>query len=243
VVLDAIATETGIAGNVAAGAITSLDTVIQEVYTVNNPAPFAGGEDDESDDDFRVEILGEYLGSSGGGNQADYRRWVTDQGVERASVIPVWNGPGTVMVVIMQSDGSPVLPSEVTAIQTFLDPVAGQGQGQAPIGATVTVTTSTVLYVNVSCYVIPTTGYSLDGKNSTIAYRSTIVAALTAYLDSLGPGDQIVFEHVQACFFVPGVLNITGTVVNGTTSGSITLSSGTSPQVARFDTGSIFTEP
>ena len=245
VVLDATATETGTSGNVAAGAITSLDTVISEVYSVNNPDVFEGGQDDESDDDFRIEILGEYLGTSGGGNQADYRRWVADQGVERTAVIPIWDGPGTVMVVIMQSDGSPVLSSLVTTIQEFLDPVPGEGEGQAPVGATVTVTTSTVLSVDITCYVIPQPGYSLDGKNSTIAYRQTILQALSSYLNSLGPGDQIVFEHVQACFFVPGVKDISGTVVNGITSGSITLadgSSGTSPEVARLGTPT-FTEP
>jgi uncharacterized phage protein gp47/JayE len=138
------------------------------------------------------------------------------------------------MVVIMQADGSPVLASEVTAIQNYLDPVQGQGQGQAPIGASVTVTTSTLLMVQIACYVTPVSGYSLDGKNSTIAYRQSIYNALTAYLNSLGPGDVIAFEHVQACFFVPGVLNISGTVVNGQSSGTIQLSSSSSPQVARL---------
>lgn len=246
VVLAATATETGTVGNVAPGAITSLDTVISEVYTVNNPDVFEGGQDEESDDDFRIEILGEYLGTSGGGNQADYRRWVADQGVERSSVIPTWNGPGTVMVVIMQGDGSPT-PLLVPTIQAFLDPVAGQGQGQAPIGATVTVTTSTVLSVDITCVVIPQAGYSLDGANSTIAYRATILSALSSYLNSLGPGDLIVFEHVQACFFVPGVEDISGTVITTTsgsiTSGSIPLSSGTSPQVARLGTTTGITEP
>jgi uncharacterized phage protein gp47/JayE len=234
IVLDAQATATGTAGNVSAGAITSLDTVLASVYSVNNPAAFEGGQDDESDDDFRTEILGEYQGTSGGGNAADYRRWVVSQGIERASVIPIWSGAGTVMVVIMQADGSPVLASEVTAIQSYLDPVQGQGQGQAPIGASVTVTTSTLLMVQIACYVTPVSGYSLDGKNSTIAYRQSIYNALTAYLNSLGPGDVIAFEHVQACFFVPGVLNISGTVVNGQSSGTIQLSSSSSPQVARL---------
>jgi uncharacterized phage protein gp47/JayE len=232
----------GTAGNVAAGAVTALNTVIPQVYSVNNPDPFQGGQEEESDDDFRDRILGQYQGTSGGGNQADYRRWCVGQGVERVAVVPVWDGPGTVLVIIMQTDGSPVLASLVTTIQSFLDPVAGQGSGQAPIGATVTVTTSTVLPIDITCEVIPKPGYSLDGTGATIAYRTAILTALSNYLGSLDPGDSVVFEHIQACFFVPGVQDISGTVVNGITSGSIPLASGTQPQVARLGTIN-FTEP
>jgi len=240
--LAAGAVATGTAGNVSPGAVTSLDTVITQVYSVNNPAAFQGGQEEESDDDFRVRILGEYVGTSGGGNQADYRRWVAGQGIERVTVVPVWDGPGTVLVVLMQQDGSPVLSSEVDTIQAYLDPTPGEGEGQAPIGATVTVTTSTLLPIDITCEVIPQAGYSLDGAGSTIATRTAILTSIANYLATLGPGDKVVFEHIQACFFVPGVLDISATVVNGITSGEIPLESGTQNQVARVGTVN-FTEP
>jgi hypothetical protein len=106
----------------------------------------------------------------------------------------------------------------------------------------VTVTTSTVLPIDITCVVTPQSGYSLDGTGGTIATRTAILTTLGNYLGLLGPGDEVVFEHIQACFFVPGVLDISGTVVNGITSGSIQLASGTQPQVARLGTMT-FSEP
>ena len=240
--LPAQAVQAGEAGNVSAGAITSLDTVIPTVLTVNNPQGFQGGAEEESDEDFRTRILGAWKGASGGGNVADYKRWSAEEGIERTTVIPVWQGAGTVLVVAMQSDGEPVAQTIVDGLQTFLDPVAGQGQGQAPIGATVTVTTSTILNINIVAEVIPEFGFSLTGVNNTIATQPAILASLGDYLTSLEPGGEVVFEHVQACFFVPGVHDITGVTVNGLTSGSISLGSGTTSQVARLGT-TTFTEP
>jgi uncharacterized phage protein gp47/JayE len=241
VTLAAQAVQPGTAGNVAAGAVASLDTVMPTIYTVRNDERFQGGAEQESDDDFRIRILGEYIGSAGGGNIADYRRWVVRQGVERVAVVPVWNGPGTVLVIIMQRDGSPVLQAIVDRIQAFLDPYPGQGAGQAPIGATVTVTTSVLVDIDVTANVIPQPNYSLDGVSNTIATRASILTAITVYLRSLDPGDTVVYEHVMACFFVPGVFNVTGLTINGLTS-DIVLASGATPEVARIGTVTL-TEP
>lgn len=242
VVLPAAATQAGTIGNVASDAVTTLLVTIPQIHSVNNPEPFQGGQEEESDDDFRVRILGEYLGTTGGGTQADYRRWVVGQGVERASVIPVWDGPGTVLVVLMQADGSPVLQSLIDSIQEFLDPVPGQGAGQAPVGATVTVTTSSLLFIDIEAEVTPELGYSLDGAGGTIAYRNQILTALASYLESLDPGGAVVHEHVEACFFVPGVHDIGDVTVNGMTSGSLALGSGIYPEVARLNQVTL-TEP
>lgn len=242
VVLAAAAVTPGTEGSVAAGAISSLDTVLPSVYSVNNPDRFQGGAEAESDDDFRVRIMGEYLGSAGGGNVADYKRWATGEGVERVSVIPVWDGPGTVLVIVMQRDGSPVLQSIIDRVQQYLDPDPGLGNGQAPIGATVTVGTSTLVDIDIVAEVIPQDGYSLDGAQNTIAYRNTILTALQTYLRSLEPGDTVVYEHIQACFFVPGVHNIQGVTVNGTVDPEYPLAGGATPEVARLGTVTL-TEP
>ena len=242
IILQAQASQTGSAGNVAEGAVTVLNTLIDDVISVNNADRFAGGAEAESDDDFRTRILGEYMGTSGGGNVFDYKRWVTGQGIARVAVTPVWDGPGTVLVVIMQADGSPVLQSQINTIQRFLDPVPGMGQGQAPVGATVTVTTTTVVDIDIDAEVIPKAGYSLDGTGNTIAYRQSILSALNTYLTSLDPGDTVVYDHVIACFFVTGVFNLSNVVVNGQIS-DIVLASGTLPEVARLGNTDGITEP
>lgn len=225
----------GSAGDVAQYAVTSLDTVLPTVISVFNPVPMTGGREPESDEAFRDRILGEYQGSSGGGNVVDYRRWSADQGIGRVTVIPVWDGPGTVLVVAMNPDGTPVASDSVISLQEFLDPVPGLGQGQAPIGATVTVVTSTVLPVVITADVDGENGYTLDGTGNTIATRQAIVSALATYLQGLQPGDVIVYEHVQACFFVVGVHQVLGLTVNdGMT--DIVLAAGAEPQVAQLST-------
>ena len=235
ITLDAAALVTGTAGNVAAGAIASLDTVLSDVLSVTNLAPMSGGAEEEADDDLRTRIIGEFVGTSGGGNVTDYKRWATSQGIARTTIAPAWNGPGTVLVIAMQGDGSPVASTVLTALQNYLDPVPGQGAGQAPVGATVTVVTSTVLPIVIVAGVDGENGYTLDGTGNTIAMRSAILASLTAYLQGLQPGDTLVAQHLQAAFFVTGVHKVIGLTINGSMS-DILLGGGTTPQVATLGT-------
>ena len=229
--LNAVALNVGSAGNVAAGAVSSLDSVLPHVLSVTNPAPMTGGVEEESDADFRTRIIGEFSGTSGGGNVTDYKRWATAQGIPRTAVTPVWNGPGTVLVIAMNADGSPIGSTVLSALQLYLDPVPGLGQGQAPIGATVTVVTSSLLPISITAGVDGETGYTLDGTGNTIAMRAAILASLTAYLATLQPGDTLIYQHLQAAFFVTGVHKVTGLTVNAST-GDILLGGGLSPQVA-----------
>ena len=98
-----------------------------------------------------------------------------------------------------------------------------------------TVVTSTILPVAITAQVDGENGYTLDGTGNTIATRQAIVTALATYLKGLEPGDTIVYEHVQACFFVVGVHQVLGLKVNGGTA-DIVLASGASPQVAQLTT-------
>jgi uncharacterized phage protein gp47/JayE len=213
-----VAVVPGSAGNLSAGAINTLETAVPGVTNVTNINPTTGGEDTEDDEDLRTRILAQYTGQ-GSGTIANYQQiGLAYVGVERVTVIPLWAGPGTVLVVAYQSDGTPVTSDIVTGLQNDLDPVAGQGNGQAPIGATVTVVTTAPLAVGITATVLYQSGYSLAGSGGTIATQAPITAALTSYLSSLEPGDTIVFQQVQAAFFVQGVLETNGLTVNGGTS-------------------------
>ena len=56
-------------------------------------------------------------------------------------VYPVWNGGGTVKLVIINSEYQKPSPELVDQVQTIIDPVQNQGMGLgvAPIGHVVTV--------------------------------------------------------------------------------------------------------
>lgn len=209
VTLPVEAVDAGAGGNVATGAITELITAIAGIETVYNPAPTTGGVEPEDDEGLRARVLISYEGS-GAGTVGDYRRWALDYpGVGRAFVEPLWNGAGTVKVVVLTADGQAVPAAVVSGLQADLDPVPGLGEGRAPIGAVVTVTTPTRVAVPVNATVTFEAGFSLDGTGGTIATRPAIVAALSDYIDHLEVGEDVVRNHVEAQFFrVRGVRDV-----------------------------------
>lgn len=213
------ARQAGTIGNIAGFAVTNLETPNDGVVAVYNFAAMTGGLEIESDDALRERVLARY-GGQGGGNITDYETWVLDQpNVARVSVIPLVAGPGTVGVVAMNEDGSPVTTPVVAAVQAYLDPVFQQGKGRAPIGHGVTVSTSVVQAIPVSAHVVFDTGYSLDGAGGTTALRARIVQAIKDYIDALNVGDDVIYENVKSRYFrVKGITNISSVTVNaGTT--------------------------
>lgn len=217
--LPIIAQQPGSGGNLAAAALNLLSTVIPGIETVTNEEQTSGGADVEADDPFRSRIIGQYQGQ-GAGNQADYVRWsLAYTGVERANCIPIWDGPGTVLVIVALADGTPVASTIVTGLQNQLDPISGLGHGQAPIGAVVTVATTVPFDVNIAATVNFAPGYTYDGAGGTIATRAAITTALTNYLQSLNPGDTIGYQLTLAAFFqVEGVIRVPSLTINSGTS-------------------------
>lgn len=211
------AVEPGSAGNVAAGTISEVLSPITGGPAVTNPAPTSGGADVESDDRLRLKILAEYSRPTGAGNAGDYIRWgLSIPQVGYVTVQPLWAGAGTVRVIITDQDNHPNSASVVAALQNFVDPVPGQGQGEAPIGAIVTVTTPSLLTINTVASISFEAGYSLDGASGTIPTRDAIVTAIKTYENSLPPGDDVVlYAVVRQIMSVPGVMDASGVTLNG----------------------------
>lgn len=89
-------------------------------------------------------------------------------------------------------------------------------RGQAPIGARVSVTTAIQVAIDISATITTASGYSLDGSGGTIDITSSIEAALDAYIDTLVPGDDVIYNSVLAAFFsVTGVYDVSSVIVDG----------------------------
>lgn len=217
VTLPVRATEDGIAGNVSAGAVSIVSTPGLDV-AVTNAVPMIGGTDAESDVALRERVLGAYVGQ-GAGNRADYERWSRAwEGVGRVTVIPLWDGPNTVKVIVTTADGQPVSAATVAGLQADLDPTVGRGDGQAPIGAIVTVETAVALPVVIAATVEFEPGYSMDGVGGTIAGRADIVAALGDYVERVQSGGELVYEQIRGRIVtVTGVHDVGGVTLNGGT--------------------------
>jgi uncharacterized phage protein gp47/JayE len=195
-------------GNVAADAIKMLQSSEPGITGVTNADATDGGAEVEDDPSLKIRLQQVFEGN--GNNVASYVREVLKwPGVGRVRVIPAWNGPGTVKVVIEDASGNP-LPAQVAPLQDYLDPVPGMGSGWAPINHVVTVSTPTVVSIYTTATPTFQPGYSLDGTSGSVALRQSLIDAVANYLDSLQPGDDVVFNHVLAAFFeVEGVLNVT----------------------------------
>lgn len=195
VLLPVRALDAGVAGNVGATAVVVPPTGVAGV-TVSNPEATAGGTEAESDEALRERVLSIFAGERVG-NVLYYKARVgAFAGVGRVTVIPLWDGPGTVKVIVTTADGDPVASDVVDAIQADLDPVPGMGEGGAPVSAEVTVETATALPITVAGPVEFEDGYSMDGDAGTIALRGLMTAAVREYVERVESGGEVVPRQV-----------------------------------------------
>jgi uncharacterized phage protein gp47/JayE len=100
------------------------------------------GEDEETDERLYYRYEEAVNTTPYGGNIDDYRQKTRKlEGVGDCRVIPVWNGGGTVKVIIIASDWNAPAQYLIDRVQEQLDPVPyrQEGRGVAPIGHWVTV--------------------------------------------------------------------------------------------------------
>lgn len=165
----AVCTLAGAAGNAAAGKINRFPISLPGLASVTNAEPFSGGYDRESDDDLRERYFEKVSRPNASGNKNDYITWAKEvQGVGDAQVLPLWDGPGTVKVVITDIDTKPADEELIAEVKAHIEE-------RRPIGAAVTVESAEPKEVDI--YAILDT----DGRDfETI--EEECEAALTAYL-------------------------------------------------------------
>lgn len=152
--VSAYAQEAGTIGNVAADTIVIMAQPITGIESVTNRKKFTGGAPEESDDELRERIR-EYLENSDisyVGCDADYIRWAKEvDDVGDAILIPEWDGPGTVKLIVLNRDGEPASPYIVGNVYNHIVSPDDRSKRLAPIGATVTVVAPSNKYINVDC--------------------------------------------------------------------------------------------
>ena len=208
----------GSVGNVPAGAITTIVEQVQGVASVTNAAAFSGGFDREDDDNLRLRIYNKIRYPATSGNVYHYQQWAMSvNGVGAVKVFPLWDGPGTVKVSILDANGDPADEDLVQAVQDYIDPDEGHGGGQAPIGAVVTVTTATPKAVSVAATV--ELGASASGIE---AVKTAFTEALGDFFQARaydGETDGVSVALVgRVLLDTPGVIDYANLTLNGQTS-------------------------
>ncbi|HBV95631.1 MAG: Baseplate J family protein [Peptococcaceae bacterium BICA1-7] len=178
--LNIVAVEAGAGGNVITGAISILVNPVPGVTSVTNTAATTGGTDTESDASLLARYYARVQTPGTSGNKADYINWALEvPGVGAVQVIPLWNGAGTVKVVLLGTDKQPADSVTVTNVQNYIAPADGAGEGKAPIGADVTVVYATKVDINVTASMV------LTGTKTMAEVTAAFEKSLIEYLSSI----------------------------------------------------------
>ncbi len=174
----------GAIGNISSGTLLPLE-YIDGLQTATATALLIPGEDEEETEALRKRYFDDVMSQPYGGNQADYRFKVNAlDGVGGCKIYPIWDGGGTVKIVIIDSEYCAPSSALVSSVQELIDPIANQGEGIgiAPIGHTVTVVGAENVAINIS-----TTLTYRTGDDYTSAQVS-IEAALDQYYKEIATG-------------------------------------------------------
>lgn len=177
------------------------------------------GENEEETEVFRQRYLADLDATAFGGNIRDYQLKVNAiQGVGGVKVYPVWNGGGTVKLVIISSEFAPPSAELVDKVQTEVDPETNhaQGLGIAPMGHFVTVLGVTETRIDTALHLTYQSGYNWG------MVEGPIREALTAYYKELRQmwekESQLVVRISQIetrILGIQGILDVADTRLNG----------------------------
>lgn len=197
--------EYGTIGNVPAGAIKYFPVSIAGLVSVTNPESITNGYDAELDESLLERYYERIRTPATSGNKYHYLNWAKEvTGVGDAKVIPLWNGPGTVKVVIVDSNKNPATEDLITNVFQYIEE-------ERPIGATVTVVSAIAKNVEITAKVSLAEGYTIQQvldkfKTDLDQYRKD-VAFKDSYVSYAAVGNIL--------FTVDGVLDYTDLKLNG----------------------------
>lgn len=130
-------------------------------------AIYENGSDKEDDESLRTRVQEKIAGPAENGNRQHYKTWCESMdGVGRARIFPLWNGPNTVKGVLIDTTGKPCGAAKVSEVQNYIDPADkgmsvtiddktytvgdGLGNGAANIGAHFTAVAANPLTITVA---------------------------------------------------------------------------------------------
>lgn len=178
------------------------------------------GEEEEDTEALRRRYFASLESEAFGGNIADYKEKVNKlPGVGGVKVFPVWNGGGTVKLVIMDSDYNAPSNSLISQVQEAIDPVGtgGKGSGLAPIGHVVTVFGAKNQAININTEITYEAGWSWADIESRV---NQVVDDYFLDLRKQWEGSNNIIVRISQIetklLALEGIVDIANTQINGT---------------------------
>lgn len=137
------------------------------------------GTDAETDDSLRTRLREKISGPAENGNKQHYKTWCESiEGVGRAKITPLWNGPNTVRAILINPLGLPCSEAVVERVQEYIDPATkgytavvygktykvgdGLGEGVANLGAHFTAAAAEETVIDLEFKAELTNGITVD---------------------------------------------------------------------------------
>lgn len=192
----------GSIGNQYSGLLDNIDNVPDATAVLTDI--IISGEDEETDDSLRARFYNQIRTPSTSGNADHYRKWAMEvAGCGDAKVLPLWNGNGTVKVLVVDENMAvdEALPAAVAAhIETV-----------RPIGAAVTVESPQEKVISISAGVV------LDGSKTLNDVYTSFSKAFSEYLkDIVFKNYSISYARIGSLLLsTDGVADYVNLLVNG----------------------------
>jgi len=198
----------GSIGNVPQGIIRFFPVTIAGLTSVTNLNNVTNGYDGESDEELRQRYFDKVRTPATSGNKYHYRNWAKEiTGVGDARIFPLWNGNGTVKVVVLNSNKRGADNELITNVFNYIEE-------NRPIGATVTVVSANEITVNVNVnLVIDENNYNV---NQVLVY---IEENIIEYLKEIAfTEDYVSYAKIGSIILSSqGVLDYSNLLLNNTT--------------------------
>lgn len=199
--------EPGSIGNVPADTITRFPVSISGMVDVYNADEVTNGYDEEGDNELRKRYYDRLQRPGKAGNAYHYQEWALETlGVGGARVIPRWNGPLTVKVVIIDSNSK---PADEELVETVFEHI----EEERPFGADVTVVGAEAVAINVKVNILNYVGTDPDLID--VAIRDN----LSDYLKNVAfQRHHVSYARIGSVILnTDGVMDYNDLLVNGST--------------------------
>ncbi|MED4399765.1 baseplate J/gp47 family protein [Metabacillus fastidiosus] len=193
----------GAIGNIGPSEIFTIEGDPVGLQSVTNTLTFTGGVDEETDEELKARYFLKVRKPITSGNKYHYELWATEvEGVSAAKVHPLWNGNGTVKVVVIDSNGRAPSQTIIDAVITHIE-----DDERKPIGATVTVVPVTEVPLNISA------SLTLEGNLLIADVQQAVEESISRYL--LEAGSFVRYSQIaNAIIDTDGVLDYANLTVN-----------------------------
>lgn len=178
------------------------------------------GSDEETDEKLLKRYQLKVREPTTSGNAYHYKKWAMEcVGIGNAKIFPLWNGNGTVKVVIIDDNMQPV-------VQDTIDSVYAHIEESRPIGATVTVVSGIGKTINISAKI------ALDSGYYAAATENNVKTALKQYFKDITFKSNFISLAKTGLILLStdGVLDYQDLTLNGVVS-NISLADEETPQI------------